>query len=471
MKNRLGPFHILCLLLFFRVSLAQEALSPAALQKLENTIHEDMSKSGAPGAVFAIVQGDRILYEKAFGVTNLETNTPTATNTVFAIASVTKFFTALALLTAMEERNFDVNTTIGSIVPGLSDKLSGVTVHHLLSHRAGILGSWPNTATCKDDLFEYFAMVGDRALFVEQGSVSSYSNNGYALAGLLLSKLKNLPYTQAIDSIVCRPLQMSRTTFDLRKAVAHSFATGHSKNPKTGAMVPTPTGLTTAVIQPAGGLFSTIHDLARLAICFMNDGVLQGKKLIGSSVIQKMSVGYAPAGSLSSYLFYPNSTCSYGSIVFDRKGIRYVFSCGEAGNLNSLFVMAPEHKTALIVLSNAGYHPFAPSIEEAMDLMLPAKAEPTKEFPRENREELVGKYYSPNIEGTKEDITEIFAKEGALFIRFPNDTALSLIRSGPMTYQFTTPRFTVPLEVTFYPDSSGKVKYLNYFTRAQIKLD
>ncbi len=471
MKNRFALYHFLCLSLFCRVSLAQEVLPAAAVEELERTIRQEMSTSGAPGAVFAIVQGEKIVYKEAFGIANLETKMPTASNTVFAIASVTKFFTALALLTEMESKNLDVNTTVGSIVGGLSAKLSGLTIHHLLSHSAGVIGSWPNTNECKDNLLEYFIKAGDKAVFVDQGSVFSYSARGFSLAGLVLSKLRNISYPQAIDSIVCSPLQTSRTTFDLSKVVTHSFAAGHSMDRKVGAMLPTATGVAPAIGQPAAGLFSTIDDLARLAICFMNDGILDGKKLISSEVIRKMSTGYVHMGALRPFAGYPSSSYSYGSFVYLRKGIQYVAQGGEAGNQNAFFVMAPKSKTAFIVLSNTGFHPFVSSVEKAMDLVLPAEVEETVELPPEKLDELVGKYYLPNILGTEQDVIDIVAKESALSIRISADKTFSLVRSGEMTYQYFDPDFTVPFGIAFYRDKSGKVKYLNYWWQTRIKLE
>jgi CubicO group peptidase (beta-lactamase class C family) len=254
MKNRIVVSCILSLLLVVSVCLAQLQLPQSKVDGLVRTIHEEMQQSGAPGAVFAIVQGDKIVYEGAFGVANVETGMPMTTSTVFAMASVTKFFTALALLTAVEEQDLGVNTTAGSVVSGLSEKPSALTLHHLLSQSAGILDWWPNTNECKESLFEYFQKAGDRAVFIDQGSVFSYSNNGFALAGLMLSRLKQMSYTMAIDSIVCVPLGMNHTTFRFEEAAVHAFAAGHSKNFKTGLVIPSAPRLTDPVIQPAGDL-------------------------------------------------------------------------------------------------------------------------------------------------------------------------------------------------------------------------
>ena len=74
---------------------------------------------------------------------------------------------------------------------------------------------WQNTNDCKTDIYEYFLKAGDKAIFENQGAVFSYSNNGYTLAGLLLSKLEDMSYSDAINKIIIKPLQLNFTSFKL----------------------------------------------------------------------------------------------------------------------------------------------------------------------------------------------------------------------------------------------------------------
>ncbi len=225
MKNKSLNFVFFCFLFSTQICVGQQ-LSSSQIDELSKIISQDQLESGAPGAVFAIVQNDEIIFQKAFGVTNVNTQQPMTTETVYPIASVTKFFTALALLKTMEENNLVINSTVGSIIKGLPQKLSSLSIHNLLSHSAGMLDWWPNTNDCKSDLYEYFLEAGDNVLFENQGTVFSYSNNGYALAGLLLSTLEEQPYTDAVYTLILKPLQMNATTFRLEDAVTYSFAGG-----------------------------------------------------------------------------------------------------------------------------------------------------------------------------------------------------------------------------------------------------
>ena len=184
-----------------------------------------------------------------------------------------------------------------------------------------------------------------------------------------------------------------------------------------------------------------------------------------------MSTGYATTGESKAFLAFPNTKYSFGSYVFRRKGINYVANAGEALNSNSLFVIAPDKKTAFIALSNTGLHPFAQSIEKAMDLMFPEAEDETEFFAKENNDELIGKYYLPNIEGTKDEIVEILQYGNDLQISFSQNNVLELVHSGNATYTYKDPSLTIPLAITFFRDKLGKAKYLNIFWRTYIKLE
>jgi CubicO group peptidase (beta-lactamase class C family) len=453
-------------------SLARQAGSSDSLLVLVQTMREEMAASSAPGAVFAVVQNGKIVYQKALGIANLNTKTSLEPISTFSIGSVGKFFTSLALLTALEQHGIDVHASVGSIVPGLSPKLSPLAIASLLSNTSGMLDLWQNTNEHKDDLFELFQKTGDNALFEEQGRVFSYSNYGFTLAGLVLSRLTKISFTEAIDSLVIHPLKLGHTTFDVKQAMREPFAAaGHTRNPASGSVTNSPfTFVTDPVIQPAGGIFSNIEDLSRLAQCFFDDGMFEGKRIFSSKTIRAMSQGNKPINAQHEYLGYPGSSYGYGSIVFERNGIQFVGIAGESGNQNALFLLAPEFKTAFIALSNTGYHPFIRPIEKAIELFLPVKESKSSPWTAEQREEFLGKYYTPKLNKTRIDTIEIISRGSGLFIRMPNKQEFTLKRTGDRLYEFIDPEMTFPLAITFYPDATGKIKYLNYFWRTRIKV-
>lgn len=106
---------------------------------LEKVALEELREKNTPGAAVAIVSGDRIIYAKGLGVSNIETVAPVTPDLLFRIASTTKMFTAALLVSLAEEGRLNLNEPIGKYVKGLSPKLSRITSHQLLSHTAGLI--------------------------------------------------------------------------------------------------------------------------------------------------------------------------------------------------------------------------------------------------------------------------------------------------------------------------------------------
>lgn len=455
---------MLCILAILSCSAFSKAQDPAALKIMEQAIQDDLRISGAPGAVMGVVQDGALVYHQAFGVANTATNMPVMESTVFQVASITKTFTAAALLTTCEKHGIELNTPVGNIIKGLSPNVSKVTIHQLLCHISGIMDYWPNSSSCEDDLLEYFLLAGDRALFAEPGTVFSYSNNGYALAGLVLATLNESSYEMAVHDVLLKPMGLESTTFDIGEVSTNYFASGHFDGE------PSSPGLTSARFQPAGGLWSNIPDLARFTSCFMNGGEIDSVKVLSESTIQKMATEYQLFGVQEQYLSYPESYYGYGMISYSYKGMKVIGHAGEAGIQNALMVTIPEFNTAVIVLSNAGYYPFLHSLESAIDAFIPGStATLSKDFAQPEFEELVGIYYLPDLSNSKERWIEISTDAKKLIITFPNGNSFPLRQAAKDRFRFSESNVKFESEIGFFPDQKGELKYLNYFWRAYVR--
>ncbi|MGH7454920.1 MAG: serine hydrolase domain-containing protein [bacterium] len=98
---------------------------------LEKVALKELEETNTPGAIVAIVKGDQIVFVKGFGIANIETGAPVASDMLFRIGSITKMFTATMLVMLAEEGNIKLDKPIGKYVKGLSTKLSQVTIHQL----------------------------------------------------------------------------------------------------------------------------------------------------------------------------------------------------------------------------------------------------------------------------------------------------------------------------------------------------
>lgn len=463
MKTRIDS--IVILFLFVTSTLFSQNIEQRSIHEIEQVVQNDMQISNAPGAAIAFIKNGKIAYQKAFGISNAKTKTPVNTSTLFLTASVTKVITTTALLIACEKNNISVNTPVGKIVSNLSPKLSRLTIHQILSQSSGILDHWPTRKKFKNDLLEYYTRYGDKLVCEELESVFSYTNFGHALAGLILMKLNESTFQEAIDALVFKPLNMNSSTFDINIAKLNNYSTGH-KNGKVSAHK-----LIYPLVQPSASLFSNINDLARFAICFMNNGVIDNKQVISKKVIEQMSGNYTEIGVLNVYFGYPNSFYNYGLIGFNFRGIDFIGHPGESASQNILFAMAPDHNSAFILLSNTGYYPFINSFEKMVETLLPFQegSEPSTPFIN-NFNKFTGKYYTPNIHRTKEDIIEIEKRGKDLYIRLSEEEIYPLTISGNTTFTYTNPNYKFSMEIKFYPDDKGDIKYLNHFWRTLIKI-
>jgi CubicO group peptidase (beta-lactamase class C family) len=135
---------LLSLLLILLLANTAKPLLAAARQEqidfsqLDKVVLEELKEKNTPGAAIAIIQGDRVVYAKGYGVANIETGDRVTPDMLFRLGSTTKMFTAAALVTLAAREKIKLDAPIGGYVRGLSQRLSQATAHHLLSNTSGL---------------------------------------------------------------------------------------------------------------------------------------------------------------------------------------------------------------------------------------------------------------------------------------------------------------------------------------------
>jgi CubicO group peptidase (beta-lactamase class C family) len=205
----------------FALSLAA-CLSPAQAlpdgAKLEPAVAgylEPLLKTNNFSGVILVARGDRILFEKAYGYADIEQQVPNRPETLFQVASVSKPFTAAAILILAERGKIDLKAPLTAILPDYpgGEKL---TVHHLLTHSSGIpnINDFPEYAELQRrpqgpaELVELFKA---KPLLFEPGSEFSYSNSNYNLLALIIEKASGEPYGAFLQREIFSPLMLRGT--------------------------------------------------------------------------------------------------------------------------------------------------------------------------------------------------------------------------------------------------------------------
>lgn len=425
--------------------------------ELDAVIQAELDLTKTPGAVVAIVQGDKLVYNKGFGLANLESKQSVTPEMLFRIGSMTKMYTAATLLTLAEEGKLDLHAPLSKYLTGLPPRLAALTSHQLLTHTAGLSDRATMVGTHDEaKLADAVLAYQDAMLFTEPGEVFSYANPGWNIAGYLTEKLTGDFYSKAVETRILKPLGMSHTTIHPTIAMTYPMSVGHIGDPDKSAVVMRPIE-DNSRDWPAGFLFSTSSDLARFAMAFMNHGRVDGKQTLSEKIIAQMSGAYAPMHSQ-----IENGSYGYGLMTLKERGVQLIEHGGTMAGFASDFVMAPAQRVAVIVLANRRFH-LMKTVNKALEIMLPFSPKPPAAQPltvtASECDEYVGTYAqnAARVEVMKVSDGLAFKQGNA---QFP------LTKIGKDTFTAMMPGFTEPLRFAFVRGSDGKIKYFHLRLRA-----
>ena len=227
----------------------------------------------------SIVSGDRVVFSKGYGVASVETREPVRPEMLFRLGSTTKMFTAAALVLLAEKGAVDLNAPIGNYVKDLQPKIAQLTAHQLLTHTSGFLDEAPMFGSDDESALEkeVRSWTANR-FFTEPGRIYSYSNPAFWLAGFVVESVSGKRYADELTASLFKPLGMSRTTLRPLVAMTYPIAQGHDDWPKGPAVIRP--AANNAASWPAGSIFSSVEDLSRFVIAFVNGGRIGGDQVL-----------------------------------------------------------------------------------------------------------------------------------------------------------------------------------------------
>jgi CubicO group peptidase (beta-lactamase class C family) len=233
-----------------------------------------------------IAQGENILLSKGYGMANLEHDVPNTPQTKFRLGSITKQFTAMAILMLQEQGQLNVQDSVCDYVPNCPEAWQPITIHHLLTHSSGI----PNLTDFPD--FEEMMASGSTVsgtinTFVEKplhftpGTKFSYSNSGYIVLGHIIEQsVGNPSYGAYVRDNIFQSLNMTNTGYDHNSLVLSDRASGYFRiDPNT---LGNADYLHMSVPHAAGALYSTVEDL------YLWDRALYTEALVSQSSLDMM---------------------------------------------------------------------------------------------------------------------------------------------------------------------------------------
>ncbi len=257
--------------------------SEAVSERVDGVVKQAMAKYHIPGLSIAVVRDGKIAMTKGYGLANLESMRRASPESIYQLASVSKQFTATAVMKLVESGKINLDEPISAYLKDTPETWSKVTARHLLTHTSGIksytetAGFFANGNQRKDyTKKELIDLVRNLPLDFEPGTQWHYDNTGYYLLGMLIEQVSGQPYDQFLAQSIFKPLGMAHTRLNSRADVIPERVIGYSwrGNDWGNAEFVSPT-------QPfaAGALVSNVLDMAKWDAALYTETVLKKESL------------------------------------------------------------------------------------------------------------------------------------------------------------------------------------------------
>jgi len=344
-------------------------LDKAQCQRIDGIARQALADTGVPSASIAIVLDGRIAYTRAYGKARLDPVLAARPEMRYSVGSISKQFTAAAILLLAEEGKLSLDDPVSRFVPDLT-RSSEVTIRQLLSHTSGYRDYWPQDyvppfmlqATTAQQILDRWAR---KPLDFEPGTRWQYSNTNYVIAGFIVEKVSGMPLIQFLQEKIFTPLGMSSITNVDQERLSENDPTGYCRFALGPLRVAPKEGK--GWLFAAGELAMTAEDLARWDISLMNESVLKpaSYRELETEVRLKNGLG---------------TQYGFGLDVDSSAGHRLLAHGGEVSGFCAENNVFPDDRAAIVVLSNQDAAQAASRIVKQVALLLvsgekPASAE------------------------------------------------------------------------------------------------
>ena len=323
-----------------------------------DSLFRDYDRSDVPGAAVIVIKNGKVLFKKAYGAANLETKSQATSGTNYRLASMTKQFTAMAIMILAERKKLSYESHLTDLLPGFPEYAKAITIRHLLNHTSGLIEY--GEVMPKDrveplsdqDVLELMKLQ-DHTYFAP-GSKFRYSNTGYTLLAVIVEQISGVPFATFLRKNIFQPLGMNHTTFYAREDDSDKRrAYGYSK--EGNAFVRTDWSLTTS-IKGDGSVYSSLDDLYKW------DQALYTSRLVSRKSIAR---AFAPAVAVDETTSY-----GFGWFVEHKRGARVVWHGGNTLGFTAAIQRFPDKKFTVIVLTNRNRAQLAEIVDKIEDLYL-----------------------------------------------------------------------------------------------------
>ena len=359
-RTLFGSVQLTCLLV-----LASAPSFPAGAQQngwdgiladFSQRVAGEVERDGVGGITVGVFAGRDLVWARGFGWADAERRIPAGVNTIYRVGSISKSFTAVALLQLWQQGVVDLDAPVRSVLPEMrqmGDRPAGspeVTWRHLASHTSGLIRE-PELEGAAEGPLEYWedkvlASIPETSFYAAPGESYRYSNIGFGMLGYSLGRASGLPFMELVDGALIRPLGMHSTGFVVTPSMSEQLATGYVVRGDGTAdpEIPYREHVGRGYKVPNGGIYSTVGDLARFAAGLTGEATVS---ILGPEARRLIRTPQTPAESETRY--------SFGFFLYRMEGApELVGHSGSVAGYNAFLVFEPDSGVGVVLLRNYG---------------------------------------------------------------------------------------------------------------------
>lgn len=420
------PFTSIALLVLLLSTAGARAAEPMRPQQaaLEGLVDAAFSDHGPGGVVLASLDG-KLLLHRAYGMADVELGVPMARDSVLRIGSITKQFTAVAVLKLVEAGHLSLDDDIRKHVPELQTHGRKVTIRQLLTHTGGVpnlvdLENFDALSRQPHEPAQLVALTKAMPLVSEPGTAFHYSDSGYIALGLLVERVGGMPYGRFVSERLATPHGLAGTRYDDGATIIPRHARGYTFD---GDALRNAAYIDMQVPHAAGGLVSTAHDLLRwqslLAAGEIVDRNLLWQAWTPVTLANGERVGYGFGFGWKLCPFEGEATLGHGGFI---------------NGFTASTLHLPARRLSIVVLANQDSGRPEPSYlaRRIARLLLTGNPElRTADVPAERLSALVGTYRT-----SAGDLRTITQRDGILYSQRNDRPPIALVPLSEQSFAF-----------------------------------
>jgi CubicO group peptidase (beta-lactamase class C family) len=415
------------------------ALSAQSTTNIEANVDRVFAKwnQSTPGCAVGLSNKGRPVVLKAYGIADLEHDVKNTPDTIFEAGSVSKQFTAAAVMLLARDGKLSLDDSVRKYIPELPNHNDAITIRHMLTHTSGLrdwgsvasIAGWPRTTRVHTHAHVLDIAGRQSALNFAPGTRWSYSNTGYNLAAIIVSRVSGMPFAEFTRERIFQPIGMTRTSWrDDHTRIVKGRAVAYSERPD-GFHI----GMPFENVHGNGGLLTTVSDLLRWNEHFVSPAIADA-----AFIAEQQRPGRFGDGRAHNY--------ALGLFIGSYKGLPEVSHGGATAAYRAFLTRYPEQHVSVAVLCNAS-SATAPQYAHAVaDLHL---ADQLKVAPPPSSKYTLTTADLEALEGTYRN-----TETGVIF-KLVRDQNNLRVEGGPALVAMSSSRFVAPNGPTLDIDSRG----------------